>query len=100
MSGNTSENLSGKIDLGELIFKVLSASIVPALIWVNSISVDTALLKQRVDAADSRLKQLETDQKTTLDTVRENQANLKELKGIMGIVQDLLKEIRDDLKQK
>ena len=95
-----SDQLPSKIDMGELIFKVLSACIVPALIWVNSISVNTALLTQKMEAAERRLDQLETDQRTALHTVRENQANLRELKGIMGIVQDLLKEIRDDIKKK
>ncbi len=79
----------------DLVFKVLSACLLPAMIWVNSLSVDIALLKRELDANKARLEKVETRQEKILAGVQENQIALKSMVTTMNFMKDLLTDIKN-----
>lgn len=79
----------------DLVFKILSACLVPAMLWVNSLSVDIALLKRELDANKARLEKVETRQEKILEGVQENQIALKSMVATMNFMKDLLTDIKN-----
>lgn len=79
----------------DLVFKVLSACLVPAMIWVNSLSVDLALLKRELEANKARLEKVETRQEKILTGVQENQIALKSMVTTMNFMKDILTDIKN-----
>lgn len=79
----------------DLVFKVLSVCLVPAMIWVNSLSVDVALLKREIDTNNTRLEKVETRQEKILAGVQENQISLKSMVSTMNFMKDLLTDIKN-----
>lgn len=75
------------------LFKASSASVIPLLIWINSISVDYSLLKERVEGMSGEIKdshdkirQLEISQARTEQSLTNIQSSVKD-------IQDTVKEI-------
>lgn len=79
----------------DYIFKALSAGLVPAAIWINSLSVDVALLREQVKTHVTRLDKVEQEQRKILDGVNETQLAIKEIVVTINFMKDLLEEIRD-----
>ena len=85
--------------LMDFIFKVLAAGTIPALLWVNSLSVRNAVLEKSVETLDERVSELETEQKRINKVITENQASLREVHVTVKFIKDLLVEIRGDLRR-
>jgi len=85
--------------LVDFVFKVLAAGTVPALIWVNSLSVQNAVLVKTVENLDQRVSELEAEQKRVNKVITENQASLREVHVTVKFIKDLLVEIRSDLRR-
>lgn len=79
----------------DYIFKALAAGLVPAAIWINSLSVEVALLQEQVKTGVARIDKLETEQRKILDGVNETQLAIKEIVVTINFMKDLLEEIRD-----
>ena len=45
--------------LMDFIFKILASGTIPVLLWVNSLSVDIAVLKNKIEDAEGRVTELE-----------------------------------------
>ena len=65
------------------------------MLWVNSLSVDIALLKRELDANKARLEKVETRQEKILEGVQENQIALKSMVATMNFMKDLLTDIKN-----
>lgn len=75
------------------LFKASSVSVIPLLIWLNSISIDYSLLKERVEGMSEEIKdshdkirQLEISQARTEQSLTNIQSSVKD-------IQDTVKEI-------
>ena len=79
----------------DLVFKGLSAGLLPAILWVNSLSVDIALLKRELESNKTRLDKVEAQQEKILDGVKENQIALKGMVVTMNFMKDLLTDIKN-----
>ena len=79
----------------DILFKVLAAGLVPAAIWINSLSVDVALLKEQGNSSRARLDKVEAQQQKILEGVRENQIALQGMVVTMNFMKDLLTEIKN-----
>jgi len=79
----------------DLVFKILSAGLLPAMIWVNSLSVDIALLKRELESNESRIEKVEAQQEKILELVKENQISLKSMAVTMNFMKDLLTDIKN-----
>ena len=79
----------------DILFKVLAAGLVPAAIWINSLSVDVALLKEQGSSSRARLDKVEAQQQKILEGVRENQIALQGMVVTMNFMKDLLTEIKN-----
>lgn len=84
------------INAVDLLFKVLAAGLIPAAIWINSLSVDVALLKEQVQSSQRRLDKVEEQQENILRGVNENQIALKGMVITINFVKDLLTEIKEE----
>jgi len=87
------------IEIPELLYKGLSVCILPGLIWMNSISVDVALLNHRTIKQWIQISALETKQRAIHDGVKDNQAALRELNVTMSFIKDILDDIKEELKK-
>lgn len=88
-----------QIELPELIFKIMSICLLPTLFWINSISVDVALLKKQVSLQNVQITSLQAEQKAIHDGVKDNQSSLKTLTVTMGFIKEVLDEIKEELKK-
>ena len=79
----------------DILFKVLAAGLVPAAIWINSLSVDVALLKEQASSSRARLDKVEAQQQKILEGVRENQIALQGMVVTMNFMKDLRTEIKN-----
>lgn len=79
----------------DLVFKILSAGLLPAMIWVNSLSVDIALLKRELETSQSRIEKVEAQQEKILELVKENQIALKSMAVTMNFMKDILTDIKN-----
>ena len=79
----------------DILFKVLAAGLLPAAIWINSLSVDVALLKEQASSSRARLDKVEAQQQKILEGVRENQSALQGMVVTMNFMKDLLTEIKN-----
>jgi len=79
----------------DLVFKVLSAGLIPAMIWVNSLSVEIALLKREQESNKTRIEKVEAQQEKILEGVKENQIALKGMVVTMNFMKDLLTDIKN-----
>ena len=79
----------------DLVFKILSAGLLPAMIWVNSLSVDIALLKRELETNQSRIDKVEAQQQEILELVKENQISLKSMAVTMSFMKDILTDIKN-----
>lgn len=82
-----------------IIFRGLAVGCIPALLWANSLSVNFALMKSKVDTLNSRVVNVEGEQKKVMDGVRENQSSLREMKVTINFIKLILTEIRDEIKK-
>ena len=83
----------------DLFFKALAAGFVPVLFWVNSLSVNTAVMKNDLDKIEKRVVSLETEQKKIHDSLKDNQASLREMRVTVEFIKNLLMEIRTDIRR-
>ena len=81
----------------ELASRILSLAVIPTLIWVNSVSVDLALLKSRAEVIESRVKRLEDNQTSLTRDVANNSGTLREIKATLTIVHELVRDIRANM---
>ena len=81
--------------LVDVLFKVLSAGLLPAAMWINALSVDVAVLKAHVASNTERIVALETDLKESNRKIQANEVGLGELTKMLEFVRELLTEIRD-----
>lgn len=79
----------------DLVFKILSAGLLPAMIWVNSLSVDIALLKRELETSQGRIEKVEAQQEKILELVKENQIALKSMAVTMNFMKDILTDIKN-----
>lgn len=79
----------------DLFFKILSAGLIPAALWINSLSIDVALLKSEAESAKRRLDKVEAQQEKILEGIKENQIALKSLNVTITFMKDLLTEIKN-----
>ena len=79
----------------DLAFKILSVCLIPAMMWVNSLSVDVALLQREIETNTTRLEKVETRQEKILAGVQENQISLKSMVSTMNFMKDLLTDIKN-----
>jgi len=80
----------------DLLFKVLSAGLIPAAIWINALSVDMALLKAEVSANRSRIEKVEAQQEEILKGVNETQIALKGIVITVNFMKDILTEMKSE----
>lgn len=83
----------------DLFFKVLATGFIPVLFWVNSLSVGTAVMKNDLDKMEKRVVLLETEQKKIHDSLKDNQAALREMRVTVEFIKNLLMEIRTDIRR-
>jgi len=79
----------------DLVFKLLSAGLLPAMIWVNSLSVEIALLKREQESNKARIEKVEAQQEKILEGVKENQIALKGMVVTMNFMKDILTDIKN-----
>lgn len=85
--------------LMDFIFKILASGTIPVLLWVNSLSVDIAVLKNKIEDAEGRVTELEEEQKRVNKVITENQGSLREVNATVGFIRDMLVDIRNDLRR-
>jgi len=56
-------------------------------------------MKSKVDTLNSRVVNVEGEQKKIMDGVRENQSSLREMKVTINFIKLILTEIRDEIKK-
>lgn len=74
----------------ELIFKILSALIIPILLWVNNMSVSQALMKDHIENNKEQLKEC----KREVIKVQLNSQSLEQVKKDIDHTTKNLEEIR------
>lgn len=79
----------------DIVFKVMSAGLLPAMLWVNSQSVDIALLKRELESNKTRLDKVEAQQSKILQGVTDNQIALKSMTVTMNFMKDILTDIKN-----
>jgi len=79
----------------DVIFKAMSVGLLPAMLWVNSQSVDIALLKSELNSSNNRIDKVEAQQQKILEGVKENQIALKSMVVTMNFMKDLLTDIKN-----
>lgn len=82
----------------EIVWKALSACLIPALVWVNSISNDVAVLKSRVDAVEETVGKINTELSEVRRITTENSVRLQSIHESLIRVLDSIKETRGDLR--
>ena len=80
----------------DLLFKVLSADLIPAAIWINSLSVEMALLKSQVGSNRDRIEKVEAQQEKILRGVNETQISLKGIVITVNFMKDILTEMKSE----
>jgi len=80
----------------DLLFKVLSAGLIPAAIWINSLSVEMALLKSQVGSNRDRIEKVEAQQEKILRGVNETQISLKGIVITVNFMKDILTEMKSE----
>ena len=83
----------------DFIFKILASGTIPVLLWVNSLSVDIAVLKNKIEGAEGRVSELEEEQKRVNKVITENQGSLREVNATVSFIRDMLVDIRNDLRR-
>tara|TARA_Y100001973_G_C5171928_1_gene319625 strand:- start:552 stop:830 length:279 start_codon:yes stop_codon:yes gene_type:complete len=81
----------------EIASKLLSLAVIPTLLWINSVSVDLALLKNKAEVIESRVKRLEDNQTNLTRDVANNSGTLREIKATLTIVHELVRDIRANM---
>ncbi len=74
------------------VFKAVSATIIPLLIWINSISVDYSLLKEKVEG-------IEAEVKDSHDKIRILEINQAKAEQSLTNIQSSVKDIQDTVKE-
>lgn len=74
----------------EIAFKILSVLILPILVWVNSISVDIALINKTMSDHSEELNEC----KGHIVKVQLNTQSLRDIKEDLVRTQEMLEEIR------
>ena len=82
----------------ELVWKALSASLIPALIWVNSISNDVAVLKSRISQAESSINAMTTELSEVSKTTTQNATKLEAIQQSLRVLHQSLSDTRQDLR--
>ena len=82
----------------ELMFKILSATILPALVWVNSLSSDIAVLKSRLETAETSIERMTLDLSKTAQTTHENAIKLESISVSLQQIHSLISETRTDVR--
>lgn len=84
----------------DLFFKALAAGLVPVMFWINSQSVEIAVLRDQAKATTKELDVIKSEQRSLRDHQKETEAVLRELGVTMGFIKDLVTEIKNELKSR
>jgi septal ring factor EnvC (AmiA/AmiB activator) len=87
------------VDLkGDIIWKVLSVGLFPALLWVNSISNDMAVVNSRLSIAEDSIKSMGDDIKEVSKTTTANAVKLEAIQSSLDRLHQSITETRADLR--
>lgn len=88
----------------EWFFKILSALVIPLLLWGIHLEVSNAVmrselnaLKDRVRQTEVRLEQLSRQHNQLVDAVQETTSSMRELRASVGFIRDIIQEIRNEI---
>ena len=84
----------------DLLFKSLAAGLLPAMFWINTQSVEIAVLSDQVKSNIKELQEIRKEQRSLRDHQKETEAVLRELGVTMGFIKDLVTEIKNELKSR
>ena len=82
----------------DLFFKTLAAGLVPVLFWVNSLSVNSAVVRNDLAKLEVKVTTLEVEQKKIHTALKDNQGSLREMRVTVEFIKNLLMEIRTDIR--
>jgi phage-related tail protein len=82
----------------DLIFKALSAGIIPAMMWVNALSSDVAVLKSRLEAVESTVDKMGEDLNKAAKTTHENAIKLEAITQSLNQIHTMLAETRQEIR--
>ena len=82
----------------DLIWKGLSACLIPAVVWLNSISNDVAVLKSRVEQAESSINTMTTKLGEISTTTTTNTAKLEAIQNSLVKIDKDITDTRSDLR--
>lgn len=84
----------------DIFFKALAAGLVPIMFWINTQSVEIAVLTDQVKSTLKELDGIKDEQRALRDHQKETEAVLRELGVTMGFIKDLVTEIKNELKSR
>jgi hypothetical protein len=79
----------------DIIFKSLAVGLIPAAIWINSLSVDIALLKEQIVNSRQRIDKVEKQQEKILEGIKATQISLNGMVVTINFMKDLLTDIKN-----
>lgn len=89
------------------IFKVLSALVLPLVLWGVHLQVSNAVmqselngLKEQFRQAGTRMEQLSRQHNQLVDAVQETTASMRELKVSVGFIRETIQEIRNGINRR
>jgi len=82
----------------DLIWKACAACFVPALIWINSLSNDLAVLKARLEAAENSLDSAAAEIKSLNKTTTANAATLASISKTLERIDKRIEDTRADIR--
>lgn len=93
-----SQSISDLSVKSDIFWKGLSACLLPAIIWVNSISNDVAVLKSRVEQAESSIQTINTNLTEVSKTTTQNAAKLEAIQAVLVKIDKDITDTRADLR--
>lgn len=82
----------------EIIWKGLSAALIPVLVWVNAISNDVAVLKSRIDQAESSITKMSGELQEVSKTTTQNATKLEAIQKSLEIIHKSIDGTREDIR--
>lgn len=82
----------------EIVWKALSAALLPVLVWVNAISNDVAVLKSRINQAETSITAMATELTDVSKTTTKNATKLEAIQYSLDKLHESIKETRGDIR--
>lgn len=86
------------MDKSDLMWKILAASVLPSLMWVNSISSQLAVAEKSLMSLEKRVSNLEEESKTTGRLVVQNASRLQSIAETLTRIHQTLDDTRSDIR--